>query len=142
MIKQGIVTMLAMMIGHQAMGLDCQVNGKWYDYTAPECADKPASALRNRPREVKADAQVRRSWDQERPEALRRCQNRYPDNFTMQNGCLTNEERGFNSWSGDFGMPPDVAAKAKARCEQRQSTWFLRQGCMVNESNSYAKLYK
>lgn len=132
------------MVSQLAVGAECRVNGKWYPYSSPECSGVPGEtsgtpAVSSRASDPQAG---KITWQGERAGALKFCQGKYPDNYTMQQGCMINEERGVLAFQGDFGMPPEKASKAKSQCRQKYDSWSLRQGCMLNESSSYKKLYK
>lgn len=130
---------MAILLANQAFGAECRVDGVWYPYNSPQCSSSsPPAPSRARP----VAAPRGDTWSAEKPKAITRCQARHPDSFSLQNGCLSNEERGFQAMQRDYDLPPEVASKAKARCTARHDSWSLRNGCMSNESRSYQKLYK
>lgn len=132
------IAFLAVLLSNQALGAECNVNGVWYPYSSPQCSSPQPAPAPSQPRAAPRGD----TWSAEKPKAIARCQARHPDSFSLQGGCLSNEERGFKEMQGDYGMPPDVATKANARCSARHDSWSLRNGCMSNESRSYQRLYK
>ncbi|MFZ1538875.1 MAG: hypothetical protein WAT23_16020 [Chromatiaceae bacterium] len=140
--KYSQAVIFGLLLSNQVFGAECKVDGVWYDYASPQCSGKPVPRVE--PRKAPAGAPRNESvrWEVEKPAALARCRESYPDNFSMQNGCMVIEESGVKSWQTDFGMPADLASQAKAKCMKQYPSWAMRRGCMIVESTSYKKLYK
>lgn len=80
-------------------------------------------------------------WDVARHYSVQRCRDRHPDDYALQAGCVRNAERGFRDMKGDFGLPPQVAARAKAMCVRRHPGDFaIQAGCMRNQADGYAQM--
>ena len=135
---------LVVLLSNQAIGAECNVNGKWYPYSSPQCsgsAPKP-SAPPSRPEPAgNAFPSYEAVWPGLRPAALARCAKLY-DSIYLQEVCLKNEENGYLALKSNYDMPSKEAIAAKSRCAKSYESWYLRDVCMKNESGSYQKLYK
>ena len=131
-----------LVLADPVLAAECKVNGQWYPYSSPMCSGTPktpSTPTRPAPNESRVVV-VPASWSDHRPAALAYCQGKY-DSYTMQNGCLIMEEKGFKAMQGTYGMPASVAQTAKARCLDKYQNWSMRNGCMLMESKSYLKLH-
>ena len=118
----------------------CKVDGSWFPYTSPECSTKQAPPPVDKSSPAPISAQASNSWAGARPDALTLCTKRH-DDLALVDGCLRNEELGFQEFKTDYDLPSKDAARSKARCAARHDSWALRAGCMRNESKSYQRLY-
>jgi hypothetical protein len=55
---------------------------------------------------------------------------------------MDNEKNGYDAMQGNFGMPDDVASKAKERCTKIFDTFQLQAVCMENELKGYSEMKK
>ena len=76
------------------------------------------------------------TWSSARKQASERCKKRH-ESYSLQAGCMRNEERGFKTMQGNSGMPSDIALSAKKRCSSRHESFALQAGCMRNEERGY-----
>jgi hypothetical protein len=81
----------------------------------------------------------RRPWSTEKSAALTRCAKTFED-FQLQALCMDNEVAGYEKMQGSFGLPSEVAAKAKSRCARTFEDFQLQALCMQNEKDGYDKL--
>jgi len=80
-----------------------------------------------------------KSWSEVKSKSAVECRKIF-NNYQLQAICMQNEINGYNKLQGNYGMPYDVAYKAKERCQQIFSTFQLQDICMQNESNGYHKM--
>ena len=78
-------------------------------------------------------------WDSVKGAAAQRCRKSF-DDFQLQAVCMDNEKEGYDKMQGDFGMPSDVARKAKERCERSTAEFQIQEVCMENEKGGYDKM--
>jgi hypothetical protein len=78
-------------------------------------------------------------WTTEKAGAAERCRKSF-DDFQLQALCMDNERDGYDKMQGNFGMPPDVAYKAKVRCAKSFDDFQLQALCMQNEKEGYDKM--
>jgi hypothetical protein len=71
--------------------------------------------------------------------SLAECKKTFED-YQLQKICMQNEKEGYRKMQGNFGMPPNIAYKAKERCARVFPTFQLQAVCMENESNGYEKM--
>lgn len=139
--KRNVFVLIIFMFSNEtSANTYCEVNGTWYPYASPQCStNQPAPpAAKSAPAPLGAQASA--SWASARPDALTRCTKRH-DRLALADGCLRNEEQGFQEFKTDYDLPSKEVASAKARCAARHESWALRAGCMRNESQSYQRLY-
>lgn len=128
------------LLSQAANAAQCQgPDGKWYDYSSPQCSTGRAVTDTAAPQ--RATSHRAESWDDAMPDAKSRCAARY-DSYTLINICMRNERKGFALFHGsDYGMPHSAAAGAKSRCAKRYPDYTLRNICMRNESQGFAKVF-
>ena len=128
----------------EAFAAECNVNGKWYPYSSPQCsgsAPKPQDAPSRQAQVGITPPGYESAWSGLRSAALARCAKLYDSNY-LQEVCLKNEEKGYLALKSNYDMPSKEAIAAKSRCAKSYDSWYLRDVCMKNESGSYQKLYK
>ena len=127
----------------EAFGAECNVNGKWYPYSSPQCSGSapkpPEAASRQAPAGITLPG-YEAAWSGLRSAALARCAKLYDSNY-LQEVCLKNEEKGYLALKSNYNMPSKEAIEAKSRRAKNFDSWYLRDVCMTNESTSYQKLY-
>lgn len=127
----------------EAFAAECNVNGKWYPYSSPQCSgsapNPPAAPSRSAPAGITLPG-YEAAWPGLRTAALARCAKLYDSNY-LQEVCLKNEEKGYLALKSNYNMPSKDAIEAKSRCAKNFDSWYLRDVCMNNESTSYQKLY-
>lgn len=80
------------------------------------------------------------SWDSVKKLSIEQCQATFQD-YQLQAVCMQNEKNGYKALQKDYGMPHDLASKAKDRCERTFSGQFqLQDVCMKNEKQGYDKM--
>jgi hypothetical protein len=84
-------------------------------------------------------ADWQKDWSSVREHSAKKCAAIF-DNFQLQAVCMDNERSGYDKMQGNFGMPADIASKAKDRCERIFDTFQLQAVCMENEKNGYDKM--
>lgn len=79
-------------------------------------------------------------WAAVKGQSVEKCAATFQD-FQLQAICMENEKTGYKQMQGDYGMPHDIASKAKDRCERTFSGQFqLQDVCMKNEKTGYDKM--
>lgn len=79
-------------------------------------------------------------WSVVKGQSVEKCAATFQD-FQLQAICMENEKTGYREMQGDYGMPHDIASKAKDRCEQVFAGQFqLQSVCMKNEKAGYDKM--
>jgi hypothetical protein len=81
----------------------------------------------------------RKPWSTEKAGALEGCRKTF-DEFQLQAVCMQNEKKGYDEMQGNFGMPADVAQKAKDRCAKTFAEFQLQAVCMQNEKKGYDEM--
>src|SRR5829696_6248781 len=59
----------------------------------------------------------RQPWASVKSDAAKKCAEIFPQ-YQLQPVCMENEKQGYDRMQGNFGLPPDVADKAKIRCAE------------------------
>jgi hypothetical protein len=79
-------------------------------------------------------------WSVVKGRSVEKCAETFQD-YQMQAICMDNEKAGYKEMQKDYGMPHDIASKAKERCEQVFAGLFQMQNvCMKNEKAGYDKM--
>lgn len=78
-------------------------------------------------------------WSEVKHKSVALCRANF-DNFQLQTLCMENEKDGYKKMQGNFGMPKDVADKAKERCAKVFDSFQLQALCMENESEGYEEM--
>lgn len=79
-------------------------------------------------------------WSVVKGRSVEKCAETFQD-YQMQAVCMDNEKAGYKEMQKDYGMPHDIASKAKERCEQVFAGLFQMQNvCMKNEKAGYDKM--
>lgn len=79
-------------------------------------------------------------WTAVKGQSVEKCAATFQD-FQLQAICMENEKEGYKEMQKDYGMPHDVAYKAKIRCERVFAGQFqLQSVCMKNERDGYEKM--
>jgi len=79
-------------------------------------------------------------WDSAKKLSIETCKSTFQE-YQLQAVCMQNEKDGYKALQKDYGLPHDVASKAKDRCEQIFSGQFqLQDVCMKNEKEGYDKM--
>ena len=78
-------------------------------------------------------------WSAEKAGAAEECRKTFEE-FQLQAVCMENERKGYDKMQGNFGMPADVAKKAKKRCAKNFVEFQLQAVCMQNEKEGYDKM--
>lgn len=89
---------------------------------------------------VVSAADWQQPWDAVKAKSVASCQETFED-FQLQAVCMKNEKEGYQALQEDYGMPQEVAVKAKKRCEKTFSGQFqLQDVCMKNEKEGYDQM--
>lgn len=79
-------------------------------------------------------------WDSVKKLSIEQCQATFQD-YQLQAVCMQNEKNGYKALQKDYGLPHDLASRAKDRCERTFSGQFqLQDVCMKNEKQGYDKM--
>jgi hypothetical protein len=81
------------------------------------------------------------SWAAVKGDSATKCAKTF-DTYQMQVVCMDNEKQGYDKMQGDFGMPTDVATKAKAKCSHIFDMLQMQAVCMDNEHKGYEQMKK
>lgn len=81
----------------------------------------------------------RKPWSTEKADSAALCAKTF-DLYQLQAVCMENEKEGYEKMQGNFGLPSDVANKAKARCSRTFKQFQLQAVCMENEKEGYQKM--
>ena len=109
--------------------------------TTKFCIIAAASALLTFTAPVHADEPWQRPWPSVKAASAKQCAQIF-DTYQMQAVCMDNERNGYEKMQSDFGMPADVATKAKAKCGEIFDTFQMQAVCMQNEKKGYDKMNK
>ena len=78
-------------------------------------------------------------WNTEKAGSAALCAKTF-EHYQLQAVCMENEKDGYEKMQGNFGLPSDVAKKAKARCSRTFGLFQLQAVCMENEKDGYQKM--
>jgi hypothetical protein len=80
-----------------------------------------------------------KDWSSVKGQSAKKCAKTF-DSFQMQAVCMENEKSGYDKMQSDFGLPGDIASKAKDRCEKVFDSFQMQAVCMENEQKGYEKM--
>ncbi len=79
------------------------------------------------------------SWESEKAGSARECA-RIFKGYQMQAVCMGNQIRGYKKLQGNFGMPENIANKAKKSCARTFHNFYMQSVCMGNEKKGYERM--